>query len=94
MTINNINVEEIISRAKLPDEFVILAMNSFETSAEKPISRFEQVLNDHPFQGERPYTISLSLGIACFNPQDPCSTDVLLSQANKMMYENKQKKSR
>ena len=32
------------------DEFVMLAMNSFETSAEKLINRFEQVLNDHHLQ--------------------------------------------
>jgi len=76
------------------DEFVILAINSFETSAEKLISRFEQVLNDHPLQTKRPYTLSLSLGLACFDPQNPCSIDVLLAQADKIMYENKQKKGR
>jgi len=76
------------------DEFVILAINSFETSAEKLINRFEQVLNDHPLQTKRPYTLSLSLGLACFDPQNPCSIDVLLAQADKIMYENKQKKGR
>ncbi len=76
------------------DEFVILAMNSFETSAEKLINRFEQVLNEHPLQTKRPYTLSLSLGLACFDPQNPCSIDVLLAQADKIMYENKQKKNR
>jgi diguanylate cyclase (GGDEF)-like protein/PAS domain S-box-containing protein len=76
------------------DEFVILAMNSFETLAEKLINRFEQVLNDHPLQTNRPYTLSLSFGLACFDPQNPCSIDVLLAQADKIMYENKQKKGR
>ncbi len=76
------------------DEFIILAMNSFKTSAEKLINRFEQALNDHPLQKKGPYKISLSLGIACFDPQNPCSLDVLLAEADKMMYQNKQKKSR
>ena len=76
------------------DEFVILAMNSFETSAEKLISRFEQVLNDYPLQTKRSYTLSLSLGIACFNHNNPCSIDVLLAQADKIMYENKQNKNK
>jgi len=76
------------------DEFVILAMNGLETSAEKLINRFEQTLNDHPLQTKRPYTLSLSLGITCFNPQNPCSIEVLLTEADKIMYENKQKKSR
>jgi len=74
------------------DEFVILAMNSVETSAERLINRFEQVLNDHPLQTKRPYTLSLSLGLVCFDPQNPCSIDALIAQADKIMYENKQKR--
>ena len=76
------------------DEFVILAMNRLETSAEKLISRFEQVLNEHHLQTKRSYTLSLSLGIAYFDPKNPCSIDVLLAQADKLMYENKLKKGR
>ncbi len=76
------------------DEFAILAMNSHETSSEKLIQRFEQVLNDHHLQTKRPFALSLTIGITCFNPQNPCSIDVLLAQADKMMYENKQKNSR
>jgi diguanylate cyclase (GGDEF)-like protein len=76
------------------DEFVILAMNNFKLSADKLIHRFEQSLNDHPLQTKRPTILSMSFGTACFDPQNPCSTDVLLAQADKMMYENKQRKSR
>ena len=76
------------------DEFVILAMNRLETSAEKLISRFEQVLNEHHLQAKRSYTLSLSLGIAYFDAKNPCSIDVLLAQADKLMYENKPKKNR
>ena len=75
------------------DEFVVLAMNSLEASAEKLINRFKQVLKDHHFKAERPHKISMSLGIACFDPLNPCSTDALLAQADKFMYENKQKRS-
>ena len=75
------------------DEFVVLAMNSPEASAEKLINRFKQVLKDHHFKAERPHKISMSLGIACFDPLNPCSTDALLAQADKFMYENKQKRS-
>ncbi len=76
------------------DEFVILAMNNLETSAEKLINRLKQVLNDHPLQTKRPDTLSLSLGIAWFDPRNPCSLDVLLAQADKLMYEDKQRKGR
>jgi diguanylate cyclase (GGDEF)-like protein/PAS domain S-box-containing protein len=74
------------------DEFVILAMNRLETSAEKLLSRFEQVLNEHHLQTKRSYKLSMSFGIACFDPQNPCSIDVLISQADKLMYANKPKK--
>jgi diguanylate cyclase (GGDEF)-like protein len=76
------------------DEFVVLAMKSLETSAEKLINRFGQVLNNHNLQTKRPHKLSMTFGIACFNPQNPCSIDVLLAQADKLMYENKQKKGR
>jgi diguanylate cyclase (GGDEF)-like protein len=74
------------------DEFVILAMNSLEASADKLINRFKQVLNSYLFKTKRPYNISMSLGMACFDPQNPCSIDDLLAQADKFMYEDKQKK--
>ena len=76
------------------DEFVILAMNSFEISAEKLIDRFEKVLNARHLQTERSYKLSMSFGIAYFDPQNPCSIDVLLAQADKLMYENKPKRGR
>jgi diguanylate cyclase (GGDEF)-like protein len=69
------------------DEFVVLAMNSLETSAEKLINRYKQVLKDHYFKTKRAHKHSMSLGIACFDPQNPCSTDALLAQADKFMYE-------
>ncbi len=76
------------------DEFVILAMNSFETSAEKLIQRLKKVLKDNQLLTKRPYTLSLSLGISFFDPRNPCSVDVLLAQADKLMYENKPQKCR
>jgi diguanylate cyclase (GGDEF)-like protein/PAS domain S-box-containing protein len=74
------------------DEFVILAMNSLETSAKKVITRFEKILNEHHLKTMGTYRLSLSLGIARFDPKNPCSIDVLLAQADKMMYKNKQKR--
>lgn len=76
------------------DEFVILAMNNFKLSADSLINRFEQSLNEHPLQSKRTQRLSMSFGTACFDPQNPCSTDILLAQADEMMYENKQRKSR
>ncbi len=76
------------------DEFVILAMNSFETSAEKLIQRFKKVLKNDYRQTKLSYTLSLSLGVAFFDPRNPCSIDALLAQADKLMYENKPQNGR
>ena len=85
---------DIIARIGGDGLISILAMNGQETSSEKLIKRFEQVLNDHPLQTKRSFALSLTFGITCFNPQNPCSIDVLLAQADKIMYENKQKNRR
>lgn len=74
------------------DEFVMLAMNCNELSAEKLITRLEKALNNHDLQRKRPYPFSMSLGISCFDPQKSCSIEALLTRADKMMYYNKQKR--
>lgn len=76
------------------DEFVILAMNSFGTSAEKLTQRLKKVLKDNHLQTKPAYTLSLSLGIAFFDPRNPCSIDALLAHADKLMYDNKPQKCR
>lgn len=76
------------------DEFVILAMDTLEASTEKLISRFEKILNDYNLQRVRPFQLSMDLGVAYFEPQYPSSLETLLSRADKIMYENKNKKKR
>jgi diguanylate cyclase (GGDEF)-like protein/PAS domain S-box-containing protein len=74
------------------DEFVILGMKSYENLPEKLYSRSEKALNDFHLQGNRSYSLSMSLGMVSFDPQNPCSMDDLLAQADRRMYENKQKR--
>ena len=76
------------------DEFVIMAMHTMKTSSEILLNRFKQAFNDHLLQKKRLYPLSLSLGISCFDPKNPCSIDVLLAQADKLMYENKPQKGK
>jgi GGDEF domain-containing protein len=39
-----------------------------------------------------PYKVSLSIGIAYYDPQNPCTVDELLEKADKSMYEQKKQK--
>jgi diguanylate cyclase (GGDEF)-like protein/PAS domain S-box-containing protein len=87
----NFRESDIIARIG-GDEFVILALNDLENSAEILTHRFEKALNDQDQCSTRPYTLSMSLGIVHFDPQHPCSMDDLLTQADKIMYKNKRER--
>jgi PleD family two-component response regulator len=41
-------------------------------------------------RGDRRYKLSLSMGIARYDPEHPCSIDELLARADRLMYEQKQ----
>ena len=40
----------------------------------------------------RRYPLSLSIGLAAFDPEHPCSIEELMAQADAAMYEQKQRK--
>jgi diguanylate cyclase (GGDEF)-like protein/PAS domain S-box-containing protein len=87
----NFRESDIIARIG-GDEFVILAMNDFENSAEVLPKRFEKALKNHNLKRSHSYPLSISLGIVTFDPLNPCSMDDLLASADKMMYANKQER--
>ncbi|HVN71995.1 MAG TPA: diguanylate cyclase, partial [Desulfomonilia bacterium] len=63
-----------------------------ETTAEVILSRLREHLNAHNIQEKRPYKLSISYGVARYDPDKPCSLDELLERGDKMMYEQKQAK--
>jgi diguanylate cyclase (GGDEF)-like protein len=69
------------------DEFAVLAL---DTSEEKIIrERLQKNIDVYNKQGILSYELSLSIGIACYDPENPCTLDDLLSKADALMYENK-----
>lgn len=71
------------------DEFCVLALGS-EASFEQTIGRLEAALARHNETAGRPYDLSLSYGVAFFDPsQAPVSLDDLISAADASMYERK-----
>jgi len=72
------------------DEFVVLATEGRKDSAEILISRLQENLDTHNARGKRSYKLSLSMGIARYDPECPCSIDELLDRADNLMYEQKQ----
>jgi diguanylate cyclase (GGDEF)-like protein len=74
------------------DEFAVLAIDATGISPETVMTRLQIQIIDHNKNEKRHYKISISMGIARYDPENPCSLDDLMSRADKLMY--KQKRSR
>jgi len=73
------------------DEFVVLFVSTDENS-ERLVTRLHENIREYNDKRRRPYRLSISVGTATFDPQDPISIDELLSMADASMYAQKQKK--
>jgi diguanylate cyclase (GGDEF)-like protein/PAS domain S-box-containing protein len=72
------------------DEFVVLVIETDGVSAETLTTRLQENLEVRNARGDRRYKLSLSVGIARYDPKHPCSIDELLARADRLMYEQKQ----
>jgi diguanylate cyclase (GGDEF)-like protein/PAS domain S-box-containing protein len=71
------------------DEFVILSLETPESSAFSINKRLLEHLDYHNKYERRPYTLSLSIGVARYDSGNPVTLDDLLVQADGIMYEQK-----
>lgn len=72
------------------DEFAVLAIG---VSAEGGLlleSRLQEQVRSHNAHASRGYHLSLSVGLAHYDPERPCSIEALLNQADGRMYQQKQ----
>jgi diguanylate cyclase (GGDEF)-like protein/PAS domain S-box-containing protein len=74
------------------DEFVVLGIEAEEPDAGMLANRLLENVKSHNEKRMRSYSLSISTGIAHYDPDNPCSIDELLAGADKLMYEQKQKK--
>jgi diguanylate cyclase (GGDEF)-like protein/PAS domain S-box-containing protein len=74
------------------DEFAILAIDTNDEIGEVLTMRLHNTLDDYNRPEGRNYTLSLSIGIAHYNPERPFSLDELMAQADTLMYEEKRNK--
>ena len=72
------------------DEFAILAIESDDTSVGMRRMRLERNLIAFADSAGRPYDISLSIGVATYDPLLSESLDQVLSRADDLMYRQKQ----
>ena len=74
------------------DEFVVILNGAKKADCDIVSSRLQTNLEDFNKRLNRGYKLSMSVGIAFYNPEAPASIDELLSQADKSMYEHKRYK--
>ena len=75
------------------DEFVVLLESNIEND-EMLISRMYENIKDWNAKGSKSYNLSISVGAAPFDPENPTSIDELLSKADALMYAQKRKRSK
>jgi diguanylate cyclase (GGDEF)-like protein len=77
------------------DEFAVLLTDKSDvTSIDSATSRLEDALQKINEQHNRAFPLALSYGVIRYDPEAPCSLEELLSGADRLMYQNKNKKKR
>lgn len=76
------------------DEFAILSMDVSERDAEKFINRLLNNQKKYNDKSNYPFNISMSVGAAYFDPENPMSIGELMARADRLMYKNKSCKGR
>ena len=74
------------------DEFVVIPVGFKGDNVELISGRLKKSLDIHNTKVNRGYRLSLSAGIAYYDPENPCSLDELLARADTLMYEQKRQK--
>jgi diguanylate cyclase (GGDEF)-like protein/PAS domain S-box-containing protein len=74
------------------DEFVVVPMETTEDKFEHITARLQENVAQFNSSGQRRYKLSMSIGVAYFDPESPASIDELLHEADKLMYTCKRKK--
>jgi diguanylate cyclase (GGDEF)-like protein/PAS domain S-box-containing protein len=73
------------------DEFAILAIDTADETEEVLIKRLHAILDAYS-KPDGKYQLSLSVGIAHYDPETPSTLDELMAQADTLMYDEKRKK--
>jgi len=84
-------VSDIVARLG-GDEFAVFAIDAPENAAEMLTARLRESLNLHNAHKGLSDPLSLSFGLARFDPDRPCSLDDLVARADALMYAHKRRR--
>jgi diguanylate cyclase (GGDEF)-like protein/PAS domain S-box-containing protein len=71
------------------DEFVVLTVDVGDVKPDSLIWRVQEKFDARNAAGHGKFILSISQGIACYDPEEPCSAQELVNLADKRMYEKK-----
>ena len=74
------------------DEFAVLVQKASKSGVNTLISRLHKNLKEFNSKKEYRFELSASIGIAEYNSKNPCSIDELMTQADKLMYRDKERR--
>lgn len=87
----NYRESDIIARIG-GDEFVVIPVGTAGEDIEKIVDRLEKSLEIYNSGRKHDYRLSLSTGVTYYDPENPCSIEELLIQADELMYKHKKNK--
>jgi diguanylate cyclase (GGDEF)-like protein/PAS domain S-box-containing protein len=77
------------------DEFIVLVFEKSDNNPNSMLGRFQDKLDAFNMRGSKDYRLSVSIGIAQYDPEDPVPIDQLIRRADRTMYKKKsQRKNR
>ena len=71
------------------DEFTVFPLEASDESGDLLRERLEENLRAHHAEHQRPYRLSMSVGVARFEPGSPWTMDRLLEEADRRLYRDK-----
>ncbi len=74
------------------DEFVVVPIGSTGDNIKAIVGRLMRNLDAVNARRRKSYNLSLSVGVAYYDPDHPCSVDELLAAGDQFMYEEKKRK--
>jgi diguanylate cyclase (GGDEF)-like protein/PAS domain S-box-containing protein len=88
---SNYRQSDIIARIG-GDEFVVIPVGTSKDSIEVITERFYKSLELYNARGSCKHNLSMSIGVAFYDPESPSTIDELLIRADRMMYEEKKRR--
>jgi diguanylate cyclase (GGDEF)-like protein len=77
------------------DEFIVLFVETSEAdSSERIQERLLRTVDQHNTAGHRQFQLSLSVGVTIYEPNSGVTLDQLITQADHLMYEEKQRRKK